>query len=446
MSESDEKSSAPRKRSARRARGSISKSDRPTRTAGTSAENEVPPEQRARREPENAIREYKTRTKTAVDERPTEHDDTKQVASQSAKGTRDRALPASAPQDALTSSIPADVAQRFVRVGQRYYFPDGARAFTDHGRRLSTPSENTEVIRSLVRIAQVRGWQDITLSGIERFRKEAWMAARLAGLGVRGYQPTEFEQQRLVRALARVGEPHSGHEEAQRVGDATRGSDAPRTRRGRTVTREPGDELITGRLTDHGRAPYRHNPNAPMSYFVSIETARGDRTLWGVDLERAFKQSLSQPAVGDEVGLRKVRREPVTIKTIERDLQGEVIGNKEVAAHRNRWIVEQRSFFDERAAAAHVFGDPNISSAEGARQHPQLLGSYLQLRSAQELAGQRILDPQDQQAFVGRVRQVLADMIAQGEPLKPVRLRERAETQQVSRPQRSPARDNAPAR
>ena len=30
-----------------------------------------------------------------------------------------------------------------------------------------------------------------------------------------------------------------------------------------------------------------------MSYFVKIETARGEQTLWGVDLERAVKESLT---------------------------------------------------------------------------------------------------------------------------------------------------------
>ena len=34
-----------------------------------------------------------------------------------------------------------------------------------------------------------------------------------------------------------------------------------------------------------------------MSYFVKIETARGDREVWGVDLEHAVKQSLTQPRV-----------------------------------------------------------------------------------------------------------------------------------------------------
>ena len=49
----------------------------------------------------------------------------------------ERAAPLSA-EDHQT--VPDHVRRRFVQVGRKYYFPDGARAFTDRGRRLTTPS------------------------------------------------------------------------------------------------------------------------------------------------------------------------------------------------------------------------------------------------------------------------------------------------------------------
>jgi len=99
--------------------------------------------------------------------------------------------------------VPEEVRRRFVTIKNRYYFHDGAHAFTDHGRRLTTQSENTEVIKSLIQIAQARGWSEITVRGTERFRKEAWWAGHLAGLDVRGYRPSEFERGRLARTRAR---------------------------------------------------------------------------------------------------------------------------------------------------------------------------------------------------------------------------------------------------
>ena len=55
--------------------------------------------------------------------------------------------------------------------------------------------------------------------------------------------------------------------------------------RGKRERHARRDGLLTGRLVDHGRETYRHDPREPMSYFVKLETPRGDRTIWGVDLE-----------------------------------------------------------------------------------------------------------------------------------------------------------------
>src|ERR1700754_806051 len=52
----------------------------------------------------------------------------------------------------------------------------------------------------------------------------------------------------------------------------------------------PG-RMITGRLKAHGRAPYQFRPDGSPSYYVKILSSRGMETLWGVDLERAIKQS-----------------------------------------------------------------------------------------------------------------------------------------------------------
>src|ERR1700722_8242250 len=160
---------------------------------------------------------------------------------------------------AATPPIPEDVRKRFVQVGTKYFFPDGARAFTDRGSRLSTPSENTEVIKSLVAIAHARGWNEITVTGTERFRRDAWAQARLLGLEVRGYQPTDIENERLVRSLARRDErPISAKRKA-----STNGRAEPRAaktqKKESAVAKESGSEkpgrgtLITGRLLDHGR-------------------------------------------------------------------------------------------------------------------------------------------------------------------------------------------------
>jgi putative DNA primase/helicase len=161
-----------------------------------------------------------------------------------------------------------------------------------------------------------------------------------------------------------------------------------------------------------------------VSYFVKLETSRGDRTVWGVDLERALKESLTQPVMGDEVGLRTVRQDAVKVKTPERDGDGNVVGERDLDTHRNRWIIEKRGFFEARAHAARLLRNVTVDPRQAVKEHPELAGTYLQLRAA-ELAAKRLPDPEDRERFVEKVRAALADSVARGEPLPPVRLRER---------------------
>ena len=92
---------------------------------------------------------------------------------------------------------------------------------------------------------------------------------------------------------------------------------------------------------------------------------------------------------------------------------------------RNRWVIEKQSFFEARAAAAPIVRDEGVGAREAVREHPELAGTYLNLRAA-ELASRALRDPQDRRRFVSQVRSALADGIERGEPLQPVRLRERA--------------------
>ena len=370
-------------------------------------------------EQENSLRPARRRAKTPAEPVP---------SALAAEGKKERPAKRAKPE-----TVPDEVRKKFVQIKNAYFFADGAKAFTDRGDRLTTPSENTEVVRSLITIAQARGWNEVVVQGSERFRREAWAAARTAGLDVQGYKPTDFEQSRLVRSIADRSAPKDTSRSAPDGPEkADRSAPGERPERG---TRSAG--LLVGTLVEHGRAPYQHNTKEPLSYYVKIETPKGDRTVWGVDLERAFKESLSQPVAGDLVGLRSIRQEPVKVKTPERDGEGKVVGQKDLETHRNRWIVEKQAFFDERAQAARTLRDPNIDAKQGGRLHPELTGSYLQVHAA-ELASKQLRDPQDQKRFVEKVREALATSVARGEPLPPVRLREERAPEVRSRTARTP--------
>jgi putative DNA primase/helicase len=342
-------------------------------------------------------------------------------------------------------ALPQSVRDRFVEDKRRFYFPDGAVAFRDHGRRLTTGSENTEVIRSLMEIARTRGWEEVMVGGTKRFRQEAWRQGRLAGLEVRGYKPTKPERAAVVRASARQGQ---GVQMELGISEDGNGPTAVAARDNAAASvrsnapAAPARALIVGKLVDHGRESYRFDPHESMSYFVEIATPEGKRTIWGQDFERAMKHSLTQPQIGDEIGIRSTGADRVTVKRRARDTTGRIVAQRELDTRRNHWLVEKREFFEARAAAAELVRDPNMDGRQAERQHPELGGTYRQLQAA-KLVARRMRDPKDREQFVALVREALANSVARGDPLQPVRLRDTAGRVSERKP---PEREPGPVR
>jgi hypothetical protein len=386
----------------------------------------------ARDPPPNGIQASRTARKSpgsqAVGGRETDSATVPEASQATSSAPRTGALPRA---DADPWTVPQSVRDRFVQDGHRFYFPDGNPAFRDLGRRLTTPSENTQVIHSLIQIAHSRGWTEVTVTGTERFRHEAWRQARMAGLNVRGFRPNEEQRAQLVRALGQ-----NLPQRAERV-DGISADTAPA---GAPEVGAPGTgqggvrERIVGRLLDHGKDAYRHDPNEDPSYFVRLQTREGPREIWGKDIERAVAKSLTQPQRGEEVVLQRTGRDAVTVQRPEKDAEGN-LQPKAVEVFRNRWVIEKREFFEQRAAAAQIVRNERIAPREAVREHPELAGTYLNLRAA-DLAARGLRDPQDQRRFVAQVRRALADDIERGEPLQPVRLRGRAERRLVEDPER----------
>jgi hypothetical protein len=98
------------------------------------------------------------------------------------------------------------------------------------------------------------------------------------------------------------------------------GADAPKA----TVS------VIEGELVDHGAAPYQHQDDKQMSYFVTVKTDAGDRTVWGVGLKDAMDEAdLSR---GDQVRLEDHGTRPVVVQEVGED--GSV---KEKTTNRREW-------------------------------------------------------------------------------------------------------------
>jgi hypothetical protein len=204
------------------------------------------------------------------------------------------------------------------------------------------------------------------------------------------------------------------------------------------------DQLIVGRLQEHGRARYPFSRGDDLSYYLKILTSRGERVLWGKDLERAVARSATRPKVGDLIGARRIGGEAVTVRA-RPDAGGRVVSGH--LAHRHRWVVEKVQFFAERAKLARRVREAQTDSRSAMKGHPELMSTYLSLRGAEAVAERRIADPKDRERFLTLVREAMASSVKGGEPLPAVRIREQPKhPEQASSLARMPKGHDDPVR
>ncbi|SDK23427.1 ATP-dependent exoDNAse (exonuclease V), alpha subunit, helicase superfamily I [Methylophilus rhizosphaerae] len=100
--------------------------------------------------------------------------------------------------------------------------------------------------------------------------------------------------------------------------------------------------LPHGYLVSHGPAKYQHIKENQNSYFVVVSDRNGkEKTFWGVDLERAIKESNVQ--TGDLIELNGKNKEKVKVNVPVKDDSGKIIKGKfeEKIVEKAVWHVEK---------------------------------------------------------------------------------------------------------
>jgi hypothetical protein len=332
-------------------------------------------------------------------------------------------------------AIPDHVAKRFVQVDDKYYFPDKSLAFEDRGGKLATRSENQEVVRSLVAIAQARGWNKIIARGSEEFRRSTWLEGSLQGIEVGGYKATVVEKAHLASLMERQDPergadlPNSIEQGRTRTSNQARPEntqeghqEAVQAPSGPAIAQRPG--AITGKLVSHGPAPYNDDPKKEESYFVELETRTGTRKVWGVDLERAINES--GVSSGENITVEKLGSKPVTAKERVFDDKGNEVGARSVDTHRNKWLVGSLD-----KAQAFTSGERE----EVVKKHPELAPAYGTVAAARKFAEREWPDNKEtQDRFVAATKEVLAGRIASGEQVPAPKIRETRAQNQAQAP------------
>lgn len=117
------------------------------------------------------------------------------------------------------------------------------------------------------------------------------------------------------------------------------------------------ERMYLGELVEHGSAPYQNKRGAKMSYFVTLNTTRGPKTIWGIDLKRAFEEG--EASEGEQVKIDYLGNMPVLVDSYVRDEQDNIIGVEKIETLRNTWNVQK---WDKSLLAEYI---PQAASNEG---------------------------------------------------------------------------------
>ena len=85
-----------------------------------------------------------------------------------------------------------------------------------------------------------------------------------------------------------------------------------------------------GIMTDHGHAPYKHDPQNNPSYYVELEIGDEKKQIWGVALQEAMEKSDAKK--GDMVVVNNLGSQPVSVPDPNNP-------QKSITTHKNQWEV-----------------------------------------------------------------------------------------------------------
>ena len=133
---------------------------------------------------------------------------------------------------------------------------------------------------------------------------------------------------------------------------------------------------FSGRLVEHGVAPYNHEKGNTTNYFVVLENSDGQlSTTWGVGLAEAM--ATASVVGGEMIELVNNGKKAVTVEKAIKDDQGKVIDTEVINTHRNEWIVvTDRPAVDEQFVDLRE-ADPQTSKLVAPPNLPVLTASEL---------------------------------------------------------------------
>lgn len=268
----------------------------------------------------------------------------------------------------------------------RLYTLNGEKAFYDQSNRIlmasAQASQNDRMILAAILIARENTQGSIEVTGSPHFIEKT--LGLIAAHNVNVHLKNPEQQQRLdaiekARAQNRTSVESSSPTPASTSDTSTiTSSPAPTQERAQTTLHNPQLSAIeretlrvgiTGKLTAAASAPYRHNPDHPESFFVTLRTKQGEHTYWGADLKQALQDAGHQP--GDMVKLQYL----VASKGNTASLPWQTTLDATRTTATNAWqvssAVDSRLLVNHRPTATFSAPAPSPGTAPVALQTPQ---------------------------------------------------------------------------
>lgn len=252
--------------------------------------------------------------------------------------------------------------------------------FEDHGKKLSTKIEDPQVIRHMIEVTIAKNWGTLELKGTDTFRQIAWLEATANGRETTGYKPNERDLEQLEQLKRERGQnsnqpamtgttDRAKENSVEVVASRERSTPAPEAAKSAppeiqsdkkdpapaatatvaakldakaspetgSVDQSASTRIETGRLIEHGAAKYNFDPKEKDSYYVKLETDKGEKVVWGKDLQRAMSEATTKP--GETVSLTLKGAKDVEVEANVRDEKGNIVGKQTIEAQRNKWEV-----------------------------------------------------------------------------------------------------------
>ncbi len=268
------------------------------------------------------------------------------------------------------------VVDRYTVNGKHYLVPgaDKQEAFIDNGKQFKVKLDDERTVRDVVDLLASRGAQSLKVSGTAVLARNTWIAAQRHGMEVTGYKPTAqdialYQKLKAENTITDI----TTQQHAKAPEQAATASET-------TASKATAPGVRSGKLIEHGEAPYQHNPKSNKSYYLMLESNGEVVTQWGVDLKSAIAKSGVQ--LEDNITLRKTEVKDVLVEDEE---------GIEVQGRRATWVIDSPERNELNKAAALRAAAVAVSTKFSEPADRELMVKGMDERIAQQQAEQKLL-------------------------------------------------------